>query len=121
MQKIIYLFVFSLFIVGRINSQNCVNLPEKFYSYSQAIRSIKASTFNSIDNLPSGKSSWITRATYYSCDGLTGYLVYTTDKGKEYIHKKVPIRVWIEFKNASSSGSYYIRNIQGKYKLQLTR
>lgn len=117
MQKLIYIFIFSLLIVGRINSQTCVNLPNKFYSYSQAIRSIKTSTFKSIDNLPPGKSSWIVRAAYYSCDDVTGYLVYTTDKGKEYVHEKIPIRVWIEFKTASSSGSYYVRNIRGGYRL----
>ncbi|TAG10926.1 MAG: hypothetical protein EAZ41_07070, partial [Sphingobacteriia bacterium] len=29
-----------------------------------------------------------------------GYLVYETDKGKKYLHEKVPIEVWLEFKNA---------------------
>lgn len=97
--------------------QSCNDLPEKFHSYNQAIKAIQDVTFKSTDKLPYGKSSWITSATYYSCDGYTGYLVYTTDKGKEYVHENIPIRVWTEFKNASSSGSYYVHNIKGRYRL----
>lgn len=97
--------------------QSCKDLPDKFYSYSQAINAIQNAIFKTTGNLPFGKSSWITSANFYSCDGYTGYLVYSTDKGKEYVHEKVPLRVWTEFKNASSSGSYYVSNIKGRYRL----
>lgn len=99
------------------HGQSCNNLPDKFHSYSQAIEAIQNATFKSKDKLPYGKSSWITTATYYSCDGYTGYLVYKTDKGKAYIHENIPIRVWMQFKNARSSGSYYFQNIKGRYRL----
>lgn len=114
---LVFLLSSSVYLVG----QNCNSLPKQFDSYLQAIKLIKVSEFKTIDNLPYGKSSWIASATYYTCDGITGYLIYTTDKGKEYIHEKVPNQVWIDFKNASSSGSYYIKNIQGKYELLLSR
>ncbi|MCA6444157.1 MAG: KTSC domain-containing protein [Bacteroidetes bacterium] len=117
MKQIFLTLTFLLLIGVSVKSQSCRQLPDKFYSYSQAIQLIKSATFNSTDKLPYGKSSWIISAAYYSCDGSTGYLVYTTDKAMEYIHEKVPIRVWTEFKNASSSGSYYVQNIKGRYRL----
>lgn len=118
MNRIIYLFIFSMLLSGIAKSQSCINLPERFSSYSQAISEIKSATFKSIDDLPHGKSSWIISATFYTCDGIFGYLIYATDKGKEYIHEKVPVRIWTEFKNASSSGSYYVKNIKGRFQLQ---
>lgn len=117
MKQISFAIAFCLLICFTGYGQSCKDLPDKFYSYSQAINAIQNATFKSTDNLPYGKSSWITSANYYSCDGYTGYLVYTTDKGKEYVHEKVPVRVWTEFKNASSSGSYYVNNIKGRYRL----
>lgn len=107
-----------LLISESVKSQSCKDLPSKFYSFSQAINAIQNSTFKSTDKLPYGKSSWIASATYYSCDGIFGYLLYTTDKGNEYLHEKVPKRVWTEFKNSSSSGSYYVKNIKGRYLIQ---
>jgi hypothetical protein len=98
-------------------SQDCKELPSTFDSYTKARRAIKEALFSFTDKLPYGKSSWIISANYYSCDGKTGYLIYTTDKGRQYIHEKIPLRVWAEFKNASSSGSYYVQNIKGRYRL----
>jgi len=117
MKQISFAVIFCLLMFVTGHGQSCKDLPDKFYSYNQAINAIQNATFKSTDNLPYGKSSWITSANYYSCDGNTGYLVYTTDKGKEYVHEKVPLRVWTEFKNASSSGSYYVNNIKGKFRL----
>ncbi len=108
---------FTLVINGTAFAQTCKDLPDNFSSYNQAIKAIRSFGFKITDKLPYGKSSWIVNATYYSCDGETGYLVYSTDKGKEYIHEKVPLRVWREFKTASSSGSYYVSNIKGRYRL----
>jgi hypothetical protein len=115
--KAIVTVVLSLLITGTVFAQACKDLPDNFSSYNQAIKAIKIFGFKISDKLPYGKSSWITSATYYSCDGTTGYLVYSTYKGREYIHEKVPFRVWIEFKNASSSGSYYNYSIKGRYRL----
>lgn len=99
------------------NSQDCKELSTSFDSYTEAVDAIKDATFNFTDKLPFGKSSWIMSANYYSCDGKTGYLIYTTDKGREYIHEKVPLNIWKAFKNAPSSGSYYVTNIKGRYRL----
>ena len=112
-------FKLLLFLMVYISSeaQTCRDLPEQFYSYSQAISAIKNSTFKTTDNLPSGKSSWIVNASFFSCDGRTGFLVYRTDKGNNYVHENVPISIWTQFKNAGSSGSYYVSYIKGRYRL----
>lgn len=117
MKLLSFAIAFCLFISFTYHGQSCKDLPDKFDTYSQASNAIQNAAFKFTDNLPDGKSSWITSANYYSCDGYTGYLVYTTDNGKEYIHEKVPVRVWTEFKTASSSGSYYVHHIKGKYRL----
>ncbi|OHC84115.1 MAG: hypothetical protein A2546_05610 [Sphingobacteriia bacterium RIFOXYD2_FULL_35_12] len=121
MKKYIYLFIFVVLLEGRIESQSCFDLPKRFYSYSQAINEIQNAIFKFKDKLPYGKSSWISSAFFYSCDGVNGYIVISTDKDKEYIHEKVPSRIWTEFKNAISSGSYYVKNIKGRYELILSR
>lgn len=100
-------------------SQDCPTLPESFTSYSQAIDFVKQSHFRIHETANTSNSSWITSAKYYSCDGISGFLIYTTNRGYEYIHKGVPINVWEEFKNASSKGSYYDHNIRHKYRLRL--
>ena len=117
MKRIFFLLIFYLIFIFSGESQPCRNLPIKFNSYNHAITSIQNSSFIFRDELPYGKSSWIRNANYYSCDGVYGYLVYTTNKGSRYIHEKVPLKVWKEFKTAGSSGSYYVNKIKGRYRL----
>ena len=100
-------------------SQSCKEIPQSFTSYSEAMQIVQNADFEYTDKLPYGKSSWIVTADYYSCYGYTGYLIYTTDKGHDYIHIGVPKNIWLAFKNATSSGSYYDYNIKGKYRLYL--
>ena len=115
--KYILTVLLALCISFNGKSQSCKDLPVEFYSYSEAIAAINDAEFKFTDRLPSGKSSWITSANYYSCNGETGYMVYTTAKGGQYIHEGIPKNIWIEFKNAPSSGSYYDYNIKHKYRL----
>lgn len=117
MKKFFITQVFFLVLISLAQGQSCKNLPDKFFSYREAIRAIQSSIFKLTDELPAGKSSWIKSANYYSCDGYYGYLVFKTVTGREYIHENIPIKVWNEFRNASSSGSYYDRNIKGNYRL----
>jgi hypothetical protein len=90
-----------------------------YTSYSAAIQAVRGAQFAFRDQLPAGKSSWIISASYYTCSGNIGYFLFTTNKGKEYIHADVPRQVWVEFKKAPSSGSYYDYNIKGRNKLAL--
>lgn len=119
MKIIVYIFIISTLISCSSKAQDCKNLQQTFSSYKAAIDKIRSTSFKFTDRLPSGKSSWITSANYYSCDGVSGYLIYTTKKAGQYIHQQVPLFIWQNFKNATSSGSYYDKNIKGRYKLPL--
>jgi hypothetical protein len=99
-------------------AQGCNTIPTHFNSYNDAIAFVKKADFKIKDDVNTSKSSWIRSAAYYSCDGVTGYFIYSTDE-REYIHAEVPIELWNEFKEATSFGSFYDRNIKGKYRFTL--
>ena len=117
--KFFLIIVFSMLLHSSNTNGQCNNLPSNFSSYQQAIRTIQNTKFVLTDRLPSGKSSWIKTANYYSCNGTNGYMIYTTDKGRQYIHSGLPLNVWQAFKTASSSGSFYVRNMKNRYRFQL--
>lgn len=100
------------------SQSNCNSLPKRFNSYSDAVYQLKNAHFSYVDNVNTSRSSFVTSANYYSCDGKTGFLIIGL-KYKEYIHKDVPIKVWQQFKQASSFGQFYNRNIKGRYILYL--
>lgn len=96
----------------------CEDIPESFESYDEAHRIIKSASFAFNDSQSTAKSSWIRRASYHSCDGLSGFLVIRTDNG-EYFHQNVPISVWNRFKSADSYGRFWHVNVKGRYDLRL--
>jgi hypothetical protein len=112
---ILFFLQLSLFVCY---SQDCRSLPSKFNSYEQAKSKVKHTHFKYSDRINTTKSSWIRGASYYSCDGLSGYLIIQTNRN-DYIHQGVPIKIWSEFKNAASFGSFYNSQIKNRYKLQL--
>lgn len=63
------------------------------------------------------KSSWINQASYFSSDGITGIFICSTSTGKEYIHKEVPLDIWKNFKNSTSKGNSYNKDIKNKFQL----
>jgi len=93
-------------------------LPETFSDYQEALRKVKAATFPFKESVNTTSSSWITGASYYSCDRQKGFLIISTT-GSEYIHQDLPLSFWKGFKEASSFGSYYSHNIKGRYQLRL--
>jgi hypothetical protein len=97
----------------------CKDLPASFKSYTEAISKIKEAKFKIKESANTSGSSWVTSANFYSCDGESGFLIYTTNKGYEYIHQGLPISIWNGFKNASSKGSYYNANIKRRYQLRI--
>lgn len=117
--KKIFLFSLCSFLFLLSSFAQCDNLPSKFSSYSQAIRTIQSTSFDMTEKLPNRESSWIAGANFYSCNYSNGYLILRTNSGKSYIHEKVPIYIWRSFKNASSFGSYYDYNIKNNYRLNL--
>ena len=49
---------------------------------------------------------------------ITGYMIIGL-KNTDYIHKGVPIKVWLSFKNSESLGSFYSKNIRYRYRLSI--
>ena len=138
-KKLIILFVVLIFVInscGGANSKHllgnnsndienaitenikCDQLPTTYSNYNKAISIIKTASFKIKESANTSKSSWIRGATYYSCDGDIGYLIVSTYTGY-YIHSGVPIQIWQDFKRANSFGSYYDRDIKGRYHFYL--
>jgi hypothetical protein len=115
MKKLI-LLTCLLFLITSLQAQSCKDLPTNFNSYSEAVNRIEKATFQIKDKVTCYNSSWISKATYHSCDGKTGYFILYAQNGKSYIHKGVPLNIWKQFKVADSHGSYYSKNIKGKYQ-----
>lgn len=101
------------------HAQDCSKLPESFSSYMQALNLVKKSNFKIKESANVSSSSWLRSVKFYSCDGTKGYLIYTTNKNREYIHFGVPTYIWEGLKNASSKGSFYDVNIKNKYQVKL--
>ncbi len=122
MTKIIPILILScsLFFSACSQKTNCELLPKQFSSYQEASKKIKSSSFKVNEKLNTAKSSWISSASYYSCDGEKGYFIFVA-KGKEYIHIGVPYAVWGQFKNAESFGSFYNKNLKHKFTLLLNQ
>ena len=111
------IIVFTSFIFTSCSSQSCTDLPTEFESYSSAQSHINKTDFKFEESEDTSKSSWIRRATYYSCDNSTGFLVIGTDN-QSYIHSSVPKSHWIKFKNSESFGRYYNSQFKGRYPLK---
>ena len=94
----------------------CEELPVHYESYAEAKKLVLASTFPVFESVNTTNSSWIRSASYYSCDGKTGHFIISTDK-QTYLHANIPLSVWKSFTHASSFGSFYSRNIKGRYPL----
>ena len=96
----------------------CESLPSSYGSYEDAKNQISSATFPVQESANTAGSSWIRSANFYSCDGQQGFLIIGTDY-QAYIHSNVSVGLWEEFANASSKGSFYSRNIKGRYSFNL--
>ncbi|MHC1730665.1 MAG: KTSC domain-containing protein [Bacteroidales bacterium] len=105
-------------ISQRTISSECKTLPKSFASSDEVLGLVKNATFNFTDNVNTSSSSWIRGATFYSCDAIVGFLIIETDT-KDYIHQRVPMSTWKDFKKARSFGSFYHKYIKGNYQLNL--
>lgn len=111
---------FALTISSCRTKGSCDKLPTQFSSYDQAVSKIKSSDFKIKEEANTSKSSWIIGASFYSCDGNTGFYILQTDK-QDYLYTNMPYSVWTEFKNAESLGKFYNENIKHRYIFQLTK
>lgn len=118
-----FLLTLSIFSVLTISSCRrkdiCDKIPTQFSSYDQAVSKIESSDFKIKEEANTSKSSWIRGASFYSCDGNTGFFILQTDK-KNYLYTDIPYSVWTEFKNSESLGKYYNEYIKHHYIFQLS-
>lgn len=120
MKKIIALLIIMFF--SGCNTENCDHINNmKFNSYSEAKQYVETFDFQHSEEENLQRSSWISKANYYSCDGLVGYFTYETKKGKKFIYRNLPIEVWHSFKDSNSPGRFYNDNIKGRFLLILDK
>ena len=120
MKKILVLLI--VFVFAGCNTENCDQINnKKFNSYSEAKQYVETFDFQLSEEENLQLSSWMSKANYYSCDGLVGYFTYETKKGKNYIYRNVPLEVWQGFKNANSPGGFYNQNMKGRFILVLDK
>lgn len=120
MKKILFLPL-PLILIS-CSGQSCEISSIDRSNYQTAINSIESNDFTIEDEISSfdNDSSWITDADFYSCDKDFGFLILEF-KGKDYLFENVPTDVWFDFKNSSSKGKFYHRNIKGNYRFKLRR
>ena len=116
--KKIFLIFFLLLPISGFTQNNCKDLPKTFNNYNEALTKVRNAKFSFIDNVNTSRSSFINSAYYYSCDGITGFMIIGLNN-HQYIHKDLPMKIWLSFKSASSFGAFYTQNIRNKYRLTL--
>lgn len=117
MNKLALLVSFLILFVS-CSRIDCDELPNSYTSYDEAVKEIKAANFKIQEKVNTSKSSWIRGASFYSCDGNTGFFILQTDS-QEYIYSDVPVDIWEGFKSADSFGSYYDYNIKHRFFFKL--
>lgn len=113
----------SLAILLLISTSNlcCQSIPcgqiksSNYSSYEKLSNAIKHGHFAFSETVNTERSSWVRGASYYSCDRVTGFMILELND-HEYVHIGVPVEIWKGFKRADSFGSYYNRNIKGRYR-----
>ena len=95
--------------------QSCEQLEDKYVDADRMVSLLGQTSFSFSEQFDTSQSSWIKAASFYSCDGAKGYFVLRTSK-KVYLYKDVPKDLWSRFKQADSLGSFYNRQIKGRYE-----
>lgn len=114
-----YILICCLFFtVTSVCSQSCLELPDSFINYKEAIEAIKSTNFTFIESCNTSKSSWIRSASFHSCDSKTGFFLLKTDN-QTYIHDNLPKNLWVEFTATDSFGRFYNNKIKGKYYFKI--
>ena len=116
--KRLALLIALIFFGMYLNAQedNCLQLSGDWKTEKDAISRVENTTFATNDSVRP-VDSWMTSASYYSCDDEIGYLIIKGEK-KTFVHQNVPKAIWIALKDARSIGGYYNFYIKNKYKLE---
>ena len=114
----IYFYFLTVIWLHSCMKMDCDQVPSTFRSYEEAISFIKAGSFKIKEEINNSNSTWITGASFYSCNGTNGYFILGTEN-KEYLHSGVSYSLWKEFKNSESLGSFYNKKIKGRYRFSI--
>ncbi|MDZ7604268.1 MAG: KTSC domain-containing protein [Cyclobacteriaceae bacterium] len=110
--------IFFLLVIVNISllagSDNCAASSASWKSEKEAIDALEKADFHFSESFKNPSESWLISASFYSCDGQSGYLVIHSQK-KDIIHSSVPMIVWQDLKNANSKGGFYNFYIRDKY------
>lgn len=112
-KKNIFLILF-LTILG-CKAQNCKDKNLQGKSYREIIKVLKQTDFKVSEKVYTD-SSWIKSIKFYSCNEITGFLILTSKQNKQYVHNKVPLNLWNQFKKANSYGRFYNTYIKKRFK-----
>ncbi len=107
-------FIYSSFF--GFAQQSCNELPEYWKSENEAVTVIEHATFKYSETI-NNQDSWLKKASFYSCDGVKGYLLIYSEKNVA-LHQDVPMKVWEMLKEAKSKGGYYNFYLKEKFKLK---
>ena len=107
--------ILSLLSCSAEAQQSCEQLEKKYLDADRMVSLLDQTSFSFSEEFDTSQSSWIKAASFYSCDGAKGYFVLRTSK-KVYLYKDVPKDLWSRFKQADSLGSFYNRQIKGRYE-----
>ena len=113
-------YIFNLISISTYGQTDCNLLTGKFSSYREAVSKIENAKFTLKETVNTSRSSWVRSASFYSCDKKFGYFIINTDK-HNYIYKNLPVKIWYDFKIATSYGSYFNSKIKNRYEFYLTK
>ena len=91
---------------------SCSKPQKDFSSYESATRWVRAtheaevmkpdsSTIHRVEYFPDSEKKWLV-------------LYFKSNRSKGYLYQNFPQSMWVSWKNASSKGKWYHRNLKGK-------
>ena len=94
---------------------NCDSLHLTEHSPLEVISAIENSSFRFDQGFKISRVTGIRAGHYYSCDGVSGYLILTIGKEKK-VYPEIPKILWNEFISSSDLDGFYDRKIKTEYK-----
>jgi hypothetical protein len=115
----LFIFFITAHALTYASPTPCDTIPVQWKSQKAAIEYLRKSSFLIHEQrLAEGNDEAIRSASYYSCDGETGYLLIRYG-GKEVLHQAVPLGVWQNLKNANSLSGYYHFYLRDRFVFKL--
>lgn len=104
------------YLVGPQHS-TCDSLQIDLNYPDSAIHSIEKAVFRFDQKFRLSRITGVQGGHFYSCDGISGYLIITIDRSKK-LYKDVPRKIWEELIKTSDINLYYRKNIQNQYDIR---